>query len=117
MARGMASTSAGSAGWSSSIEMEKNIVKARHKKDMWWAERERAAEREYEQKKLQWQLGANARLREQQEQPESKLCEVIGKHDRRLDEIEALKIRLAESRAREEALHRVIRDNVMRMSS
>jgi hypothetical protein len=46
------------------IEMEKNIVKARHKKDMWWAERERAAEREYEQKKLQWQLGANARLSE-----------------------------------------------------
>ena len=52
-----------------------------------------------------------------QEQHESKLWEVIDKHDTRLEEIDELKTQLAESRAREEALHRVIRDNVMRMSS
>ena len=62
---------------------------------------------------LDHQVEENKRLGKQQEEHDSRVQALAQKCDRRQDTIDALKRQLGESRAREDALHRVIRDMYM----
>jgi hypothetical protein len=62
---------------------------------------------------LDHQVEENKRLVKQQEEHDSRVQTLAQKCDRRQDAIDMLKRQLGESRAREDALHRVIRDMYM----
>ena len=95
------------------VESEKQWVEKRVRGEMRIAAAHHALELQFEHQKLLWARGANEGLKEDLAHKEKRHNETIERCGEYEDEIEDLRAKLAESRAREEALHRVIRDNCM----
>ena len=91
-------------------EEEKEIAVAVVQKEMLELQMEHVRDRVPLQLKLDWQVGANARLREERVVIDRRHGALLDACDEQEERIELLEIRLRESRAREEVLRAVIRD-------